>query len=717
MKIQTTTAALMLTLTAGLAFGQSLNIDIDRASGTGSGVSASTYGAASGMNGVWTSVLPSNAAATTLLTLGGVNSGVTITRTGDSSSSGSTATTGSASTDYSRLIYDYSDLFGPNDQVTYTLNGLDQGFYRLYVYACIPGTPGFYTDGFGSTVYHGTTIGVELGGSTVGYATTTGPVVGGTFQKGVTHNVFNVLVGAGAPALAVQAYPSDNSYFAAKAALNGMQLVKITATRIYVDASATAGLQTGLTWSNAFTNLDDALDMAKASGGQITEIWVANGVYKPFPINSRSASFDIPSGVKLYGGFAGGETRLSDRDPSANVTLLSGEGTTIATTDNLYHVVTMVGCNSSTLLDGFEIRSGRADQNSTSNGISSQTGGGLVIKDGFPKIKNCVFGNNYALLEGGAVMIQGTASPDFSGNTFIKNSAGSYGGAIRCTTTNSATQYLYNNRFLDNDAGINGGAINTTGGTMQFANSTFIANTATSNGGAVYCFSPTVRFYNCTIASNSACTYGGVGVAFGGTASVNNTMFFGNTDSNASTSLQAGNFGGDAGTTLSLNYSRLQGLDNTIPGSGNISSTPTFKNPSGPDGVQGTMDDDWSLDRSSAGVDAGNNSLLPIDYFDTNANGSTGDLLPFDLAGLKRRVDVGTKADTGLGTAPIVDMGAYETPYCPADFNNDGFLDFTDFDDFVAAFEAGSASSDFNGDSFLDFTDFDAFVAAFEAGC
>jgi hypothetical protein len=54
---------------------------------------------------------------------------------------------------------------------------------------------------------------------------------------------------------------------------------------------------------------------------------------------------------------------------------------------------------------------------------------------------------------------------------------------------------------------------------------------------------------------------------------------------------------------------------------------------------------------------------------------------------------------------------------CAADFNNDGFLDFTDFDAFVIAFEAGDASSDFNSDGFLDFTDFDAFVSAFEAGC
>jgi hypothetical protein len=54
---------------------------------------------------------------------------------------------------------------------------------------------------------------------------------------------------------------------------------------------------------------------------------------------------------------------------------------------------------------------------------------------------------------------------------------------------------------------------------------------------------------------------------------------------------------------------------------------------------------------------------------------------------------------------------------CRADFNGDGFLDFTDFDEFVGAFEAGGANADFNSDGFLDFTDFDDFVGAFEGGC
>ncbi len=52
-----------------------------------------------------------------------------------------------------------------------------------------------------------------------------------------------------------------------------------------------------------------------------------------------------------------------------------------------------------------------------------------------------------------------------------------------------------------------------------------------------------------------------------------------------------------------------------------------------------------------------------------------------------------------------------------ADFNGDGFLDFTDFDSFVAGFETNVPAADFNGDGFIDFTDFDGFVVVFESGC
>lgn len=56
---------------------------------------------------------------------------------------------------------------------------------------------------------------------------------------------------------------------------------------------------------------------------------------------------------------------------------------------------------------------------------------------------------------------------------------------------------------------------------------------------------------------------------------------------------------------------------------------------------------------------------------------------------------------------------------CPADFNQDGFVDFFDYLDFVSCFEgeACAGDGDFNGDGFVDFFDYGDFVSAFEAGC
>ena len=74
-------------------------------------------------------------------------------------------------------------------------------------------------------------------------------------------------------------------------------------------------------------------------------------------------SFNISSGVAVYGGFAGTETARKPRNPATNVTTLSGEiGSNIILNDNSYHVVHMDGTTTSvtstTVLDGFTITAG-----------------------------------------------------------------------------------------------------------------------------------------------------------------------------------------------------------------------------------------------------------------------------------------------------------------------------------------------------------------------
>lgn len=56
-------------------------------------------------------------------------------------------------------------------------------------------------------------------------------------------------------------------------------------------------------------------------------------------------------------------------------------------------------------------------------------------------------------------------------------------------------------------------------------------------------------------------------------------------------------------------------------------------------------------------------------------------------------------------------------PYCPADFNDDGFVNGDDFDDWATLFENGGTSADLNFDGFVNGDDFDFFAEHFENGC
>src|SRR4051812_26701797 len=94
---------------------------------------------------------------------------------------------------------------------------------------------------------------------------------------------------------------------------------------IFVKANA-SGANDGTSWANAYTKLQDALTTA-ASGNQI---WVAAGTYYPdkgagLTDNDVNLSFNLKSGVAIYGGLVGTETQLSERNWQTNVSILSGD--------------------------------------------------------------------------------------------------------------------------------------------------------------------------------------------------------------------------------------------------------------------------------------------------------------------------------------------------------------------------------------------------------
>jgi uncharacterized repeat protein (TIGR01451 family) len=125
---------------------------------------------------------------------------------------------------------------------------------------------------------------------------------------------------------------------------------------IYVNINAT-GYNNGIDWTNAYTDLNMALD--RAAAGCCNIIYVAAGPYSP----GREAddTFAIPSGASVYGSFAGWETSLSQRNIKAHPTILTGIG-------GVQRNNTVVTMGDDSLLDGFTI-TGAANPEGPSYGV------------------------------------------------------------------------------------------------------------------------------------------------------------------------------------------------------------------------------------------------------------------------------------------------------------------------------------------------------------
>jgi len=402
------------------------------------------------------------------------------------------------------------------------------------------------------------------------------------------------------------------------------------------------GLKDGSSWQNASGDIQAVIDMAQPGDA----LWVAKGSY--YGPSSLNFNFRLKEGVSVYGGFAGTETAIDQRNLSANITTLLGGYSSINE-----NIVSGENISGQTVIDGFLltpfnpnaycrgmylINSSPVIRNcsfvhciaysatATHNGYGS----GICMEDqSDPQIINCRFESNEALNYGGAVYVANSA-PQFDNCSFINNKTSSRGGGAYNTASSATYTHciFQGNQTTSLSANLGGGICFTGGGSPNLDNCLFTNNQAGTAGAAIGCFEATLSITGCTITGNPAGNAtGGAAIYYSATAgsmlTISNSIIWNNISTYGSTSLELYEIAAaenSAPPVLSHNLIRY-GQYNSL------ASDPEFVDPA---------HNNFMLSATSPAVDAGDNTAADYTPSDT------------DLVGNNRVIN------------DVVDMGAYE---------------------------------------------------------
>ncbi len=382
------------------------------------------------------------------------------------------------------------------------------------------------------------------------------------------------------------------------------------ATIRYVKAGASGP---GTDWSTASGDLQ-AMITASTAGD---EVWVAGGTYQ----RGAGQFFMMKEGVKLYGGFAGTETALSQRDLSltANKSTLQGNGSFVVYNDGN-------ALTNAAVLDGFTVTGGQAT-----------FGAGIFNQVSAPTIANCIISGNTATNMGGGIFNKTGATRII--NCTISNNSAPYGGGI---CNDDASAIITNCTISGNGTtaiGRGGGLHNRNTADPIITNCSITGNKA-GQGGAVYNTGSSPKLTNCTISANAATDGGAMYNSSSSPPRLRNCIVYGNNSGivNAQSS------------TPDIQFCLVQGLMGTATNNIAGSSDPLFVSPLAPGLSTGG---DYRLQPCSPVINKGNNNYFAV--------GQSIDLssITTDLDGLPRmhnsvKVDMGAYEFTGTNTGGLL---------------------------------------------------------------
>ncbi|TVZ56903.1 putative repeat protein (TIGR02543 family)/predicted secreted protein (Por secretion system target) [Lutibacter sp. Hel_I_33_5] len=402
--------------------------------------------------------------------------------------------------------------------------------------------------------------------------------------------------------------------------------------KYYVNANVSGGNNSGDSWANAKSDLKDVFNEI---GNNTSEIWIAKGTYKPG--TGRSDAFNLSvNNLKIYGGFAGTETTISERKINDNPTILSGDlngddtgvdFSAMGRTENSYHIVKLNA--NDIIIDGIQINDGHANGTST-----NAYGSAILVADTANSLtlKNCSFKNNVGLT-GGAIRAYFDINASINiQNSVFNNNLSRYGSVgYFLTNKNRTVTYNITNCLFTNNTSKD------KSGTEKGYTASALWIRANASGSNV-----TSNITNCTFANNTdigtqASTERGV------LSLAKNTGGSSTHNANISNSIFYNNKGASNVVTKAINKGHVSLPNTTLVNNSidedNFSNLAFLTNTSNSDPL---LASDFKLQATSPAVDTGDNSKIP--------SGVT-----LDLAGNSRIYNT------------TVDMGAFE--YDPAQNN------------------------------------------------
>ena len=261
----------------------------------------------------------------------------------------------------------------------------------------------------------------------------------------------------------------------------------------FVDNSLQTAVD-GLSWGTAFTDVQDALDIAGTCSGGAT-INIATGTYTPSD-NDETVSFELINDVTLIGGWATQGTVGPDND--LYPTILSGD--LPGGIDNSHHVFT-----ADRQVDW------RLENLTISDGNSPDDGGGLFVVEASGSLSQVTIEDNVAASRGGGVWSTNGAAIEIRESTISGNSADDGGGIA---VGGNGLVNLLSSSVEDNLASSDGGGLWINNGAFpsnsNIFTSEFTGNSAGGDGGGVYSFGSRVDFASLVVVDNEANRGGGM---------------------------------------------------------------------------------------------------------------------------------------------------------------------------------------------------------------